>query len=127
MRLVLGYRRARQGGENYRSQDPGHAVFNSSSPLRYSPSGNSSATGWSAAAPKRSMIFASAPASNAAPATIDWNSSAETPPEQEKVASSPPGASSFKASRLTSLYARAAPSACAAVGASFGGSSTIRS
>ena len=41
------------------------------------------------------MIFASTPASEAAPATIDWKSSAETPPEQEKVASSPPGASAY--------------------------------
>ena len=46
------------------------------------------------------------------------------PPEHENVASSPPGRSSFSASRLTSLYARAARSACAAVGANFGGSST---
>ena len=40
----------------------GFYPFTTSRPFRYSPSGNSSATGWSAAAPKRSMIFASAPA-----------------------------------------------------------------
>src|SRR5688572_25024939 len=89
--------------EQRRDENPDHRLLNSSNPLRYSPSGNSSATGWSAAAEKRSMIFASAPASSAAPATIDWNSSADTPPEQEKVASRPPGASSLSASRLMSL------------------------
>ena len=52
---------------------------------------------------------------------------AEMPPEQENVASMPPGASSFSASRLMSLYARAARSACAAVGANLGGSRTMRS
>jgi hypothetical protein len=49
------------------------------------------------------MIFASAAASTAAPATIDWKSSADTPPEQENVASRPPDFSSFSASRLMSL------------------------
>ena len=51
----------------------------------------------------------------------------EMPPEQENVASRPPGRNSFSASRLMSLYARAAFSMCRAVGANFGGSSTIRS
>ena len=96
-----------------------------SSPFRYSPSGNASATGWSADAPKRPITCASTFASSAAPATILRNRSASTPPEQENVASSPPGASSLSASRLTSLYARAARCACACVGANFGGSRTI--
>ncbi len=38
-----------------------------------------------------------------APATILWNRSAFTPPEQLKVSSSPPGASSFNPRRLMSL------------------------
>jgi len=37
------------------------------------------------------------------PATIDWKRSAGTAPEQENVASMPPGASSLSAHRLMSL------------------------
>ena len=44
-----------------------------------------------------------APASTLAPKTIFWNRSGVTRPEQEKVASRPPGASSFRPSRLMSL------------------------
>ena len=39
-----------------------------------------------------------------APKTIFWNRSGVTSPEHEKVASSPPGASSFNPSRLMSLW-----------------------
>src|SRR6185436_11699003 len=52
---------------------------------------------------------------------------ASTALEQENVASTPFARSSFSAQRFTSLYARAARSTCAAVGANFGGSTTIRS
>lgn len=54
-----------------------------SNPLRYSPSGKLSATGWSAAPARRRTMRASRPASCAAPATIFWNNSSPMPPEHE--------------------------------------------
>jgi len=55
----------------------------SSRPLRYSPSGKASATGWSAAPCRRLTMAASRRASSAAAATICWNSSTPMPPEHE--------------------------------------------
>src|SRR5262249_13180501 len=75
----------------------------SNSPFRYSPSGNSTSTGWSGADQRRSRSSTDARASAAAPATIFWKSSGETPPEHENVASSPPGRSRRRAFMLMSL------------------------
>jgi hypothetical protein len=46
------------------------------------------------------MIATSTPASTAAAVTFLWNNSGPTPPERDKVISSPPGRSSFSARRL---------------------------
>src|SRR5512139_3569702 len=98
-------------GRHRRRPDPeevGQASERRARPLRYSPSGKWMLAGWSAEAARCPSITRSALASAAAPATIFWKSSEPMAPEQEKVSSLPPGASSFIAHRLMSLYARAA-------------------
>jgi len=94
--------------------------------LRYSPSGKWIETGWSRPGPRWARICISALASAAAPATIFWKRSGPTAPEHENVSRWPPGASSFMAHRLMSLYARAALGTCFSVGANLGGSRTMR-
>src|SRR6185437_4123211 len=98
----------------------------SQSPLRYSPSGKWIETGWSIDASSVRRTCISTRASAAAPAMIFRKRSGPTAPEQEKVSRWPPGARSFIAHRLMSLYARAAFGTCFSVGANFGGSSTMR-
>ena len=53
------------------------------SPFKYSPSGNWIVMGWSGAPPMRSTMKPSTPASIPAEATILWNRSTLIPPEQE--------------------------------------------
>ncbi len=72
-------------------------------PFRYSPSGQSSETGWSAPAPCRAASANGARASTEAEKTIFWKRSASTRPEHEQVRSHPPGATSAMARRLMSL------------------------
>src|SRR5512143_1285308 len=80
-----------------------HILLESHRPLRYSPSGHSSETGWSAPAPCLATSEKEAPASSAAEKRILPKRPGSTCPEQEHVRRNPPGRTRLIASRLTSL------------------------
>src|SRR5262249_27056374 len=102
-RRRLGPRRALVARAEDRGDEQDQERALSHRPFKYSPSGQSSETGWSGPAPWRAAIGKDRPASTEAEKTIFWKRSAETRPEQEQVRSQPPGETSFIASRLMSL------------------------
>ena len=90
-RLRFDHRRRRRQheGEKGRQHVRHYCRRKSQRPFRYSPSGQSSETGWSGPAPCRAASANGTRASTLAEKTIFWKRSASTRPEHEQVRSQP--------------------------------------